>query len=350
MKKSGLKILSIISFSAFLLLSSCGQKEEENGLPLMNEIPVAIQPIAMADGMNITEGTGIFSTDDETLLSFKNGGIIQRIYVKEGDFIRKGQVLASLNTTEINARVNQVKLALEKAERDLKRAKQLYLDSVATKEQYENAQTAYNVYLQDWEAARFNLKHSDIHAPADGYVLMKLSEEGQIVGPGMPLFRVNGAGKGSWIIKVGVSDKQWVHIQKGDSAIITSDAFSEEMVAKVIRKSEGLNPQSGTFTVEVQPLETKDFNIASGMFAKVRIMSSGVESWQIPYEALLDGDGENGFVFVTNDKVSVQKVPVKIGNIDKDYISVVSGLENYSYLIVSGSPYLKENSKIKVVQ
>lgn len=333
-----------------LLLSACNNDTNEEGLKVDEQIPVSILSLSQGKGESITETTGLFSTDDETLLSFKNGGIIERVYVREGDLVKKGQLLAILNMTELNAKAAQAKLSIEKAERDFNRAKKLYKDSVVTLEQFENAQTYLDVVKEDWNTIQFNLRYSEIRATTDGYVLLKLANEGQIVGPGTPVFQINGAAKGNWIVKIGVSDRQWASIREGDSALITTDAFSDVIPAVVSRKSEGLDPNSGTFTIHVQPVSIGKLPIASGMFAKVRIFGKASDSWLIPYESLLDGDAGRGYVFVTGDRQTAKKVEVKIGAIQKENVLILSGLEDHSDLIVSGSPYLKDGSKIKVVK
>lgn len=333
-----------------LLLSACKADEKDTGLKVEEQIPVSVLSLSQGKGASITETTGLFTTDDETLLSFKNGGIIERVYVKEGDMVKKGQLLAILNMTELNAKAAQAKLSVEKAERDFKRAQKLYKDSVVTMEQYENAKTYLDVVKEDLNTIQFNLRYSEIRATTDGYVLLRLANEGQIVGPGTPVLQINGAKKGNWVVKIGVSDRQWANIQEGDSAVITTDAFPDEIPAKVLRKSEGLNPNTGTFTIQVQPVSIGKLPIASGMFAKVQLFGQASDSWMIPYEALLDGDAGRGYVFVTDDNQTARKIEVKIDAIQKENVLISSGLENHKSLIVSGSPYLKEGSKIKILK
>lgn len=338
----------IASFAILFALTACSS-DENTGLTIEDEIPVSITHLTVGSENTMIEGTGMFSTDDETLLSFKNGGVIERIYVKEGDMVKKGQLLASLNMTELNAKAEQVKAAMAKAERDFKRAEKLYKDSVATLEQFQNAKTQLDVLEQDWNTLQFNLRYSQIYANANGYILLKLANEGQIIGPGMPVFQMNGAGKGNWLVKVGVSDYQWASIHVNDSALITTDAFPDELHARVIRKSEGIDPNLGTFTVYVQPFEVGKLPIASGMFAKVKMFGKSPETWAIPYSSLLDGDRGKGYVFVTNDQKTVERVQVTVSSMQKDFVLISSGLENFKYLVVSGSPYLREHSTIKVV-
>lgn len=342
------------SFSLWMLfvimLSSCSSETSSDELIPEEPIPVAVVPISQTAGKTVFSVTGLFSTASESLLSFKTGGIIDRLFVKEGDFVKRGQLLGTLNLTELDAKASQAKSALEKAERDYSRAKQLYADSVATREQMENAATALDVIKQDWKTIQFNLRYSEIRSNTDGYVLMKMANQGQIVGSGTPVFRINSAGTKDWEVKAGVSDRQWAGIHPGDSATISADALPEPVTGKVLRKSEEIDPSSGTFTVYIQPDLSKSRLYASGMFAGVYIYVHASGIWSVPYEAFLDGDRKSGFVFVTNDRENVQKVKVEIGEIGKERLSVVSGLEGFKYLVLSGSPYLKDGSKIKVVK
>jgi len=71
------------------------------------------------------QASGVFTTEDETYLGFKIGGVVQHVFVKEGDAVKSGQLLASLNLTEIKAQVQQGQILLDKAQRDFDRAKKL---------------------------------------------------------------------------------------------------------------------------------------------------------------------------------------------------------------------------------
>jgi len=332
-------------------LGACGHGEQRaDGLADSNVIPVRILQLATQDTTQAITATGTFTTDDETALAFKNGGIIQQIHVKEGDAFRKGQLLASLEPTEINTAVRQAQLGLEKAERDYQRARQLFLDSVATQEQMENAQTAFEAAKQDAERAAYNLGHARIHAAFDGYVLQRPASTGQVVGPGTPVLMVSSTGRNGWLLKVGVSDRQWSAIQLGDKAEIIADAAPDKRFqGTVFRKSEGVDPQSGTFTVYLKLTGSELPTVASGMFGKAEIhLSAKKGAWFIPYEALLDGDAGTGYVFVTDDGQTARRIQVQVGEIQKDRVVVTGGLEDATSLIVSGSPYLRDGSKITV--
>jgi RND family efflux transporter MFP subunit len=343
------KILLTASTALFAGLISCKQTPKIETTP-DEIIPVKIMMLQQDSIHQSIYAAGQFTTDDETNLAFKNGGVVNRIYVKEGDAVRKGQLLATLNLTEINAMAEQASLALQKAQRDYERASNLYKDSVATLEQMQNAKTALDVARQQHHSAGFNQTFSEIRAPRSGFVLHKFVNEGQIVGPGTPIVQVNGAGQANWILKAGVSDYQWAAIKTGDKATITTDALPGQTInAFVSKKSEGVDPVSGTFIVQLQLNNPPAGKIASGLFGKATINpSQTTKAWSIPYDALLDGDAGSGYVFITNDNATAQKVKIQVDKIENGQVIVSGGLENAKALIISGSAYLNEGSRLRV--
>ncbi|ANH81132.1 efflux transporter periplasmic adaptor subunit [Niabella ginsenosidivorans] len=333
-----------------LILAACNRKPADKKTEDVIPVKVmALQQEAMQPALYMS---GVFTTDDETNLSFKNGGIIKRIYVKESDAVKKGQLLAIIDPTEINAMHQQAQLSYTKARRDYERAKKLYEDSVVTLEQMQNAKTALDLAKQQMAGADFNTATTVIRAPQSGYVLHKFANEGQVAGPGMPVLQINGAASGKWILKGGVSDQQWAVISIGDDATVTTDAVpGETFTAKVIKKSEGIDPASGTFIIQLQLADPDRKRIASGLFGKAAITPSHkTNAWVIPYDALLDGDQNSGYVFITNDNKTAKKIQVQIGKIENDRLWISRGLENARNLILSGNAYLTEGSKIKVVR
>jgi RND family efflux transporter MFP subunit len=332
------------------LFQACNNSEGKNDTTSKRTeaIPVKVMKLTQIESEQTIQTAGLFSTDDETYLAFKTGGIIEKVYVKEGDAIKKGQLLATLNLTEIEAHVAQARLGFEKASRDFKRVENLYKDSVATLEQYQNSKTGMEVALRQLESANFNKSYSEIRAMRNGFVLKKMASEGQVIAPGTSVFQTNGAGQSNWILKAGVSDREWASINIGDSATITCDAMpNKKFFATVTRKSEGTD-MNGAFTIELT-LSSSEKGLASGLFGKATIQGTRKQTvWEIPYDALLDGNAQSGYVFVTTDQKKAHKVQVVVSQIEKDYVTVQAGLENFTWLITSGSAYLKEGTSITI--
>lgn len=349
--------MKAIHYAALLLCAplyyACNSsKSVEQKTTVKDNIPVQVMPLNQERSNAPVTVSGEFTTDDEVMLSFKTGGIINRVLVKEGDAVRKGQLLATLNLTEINAQVQQVQLNQEKAKRDYQRTKNLYADSVATLEQLQNSKTALQLAEQQVNLVAFNRRYSEIHASQDGYILKKLADAGQQVSPGTAVLQTNGAQSGKWLLKVGISDQEWALLKLNDPAKVETAALPGQFIEGFLsRKSEGVDPATGTFTAHIT-LTGKKPQVASGMFGKATINPSGKTEhkgvWKIPYEALLDGDGNTGYVFITNDDKTAKKVKVTIAGIEDHTVTISDGLQEAKGLIVSGSAYLIDQSAITI--
>lgn len=288
----------------------------------------------------------------EQRLSFKTGGVIKRIYADEGDQVRAGQLLAELDKTEIDAQVQQAREGLAKAERDLARVEGLYRDSSATLELLQNATTARDVAAETVRIAAFNQKFSEIRAGKSGKIIKKLSNEGELTGPGMPVLVLFETGPEDWVVRVAVSDRDWAGLSVGTPASIRLDAWPGEVFnGKVTELAPSADPSNGLYQVEFS-ISAKGKRLAPGLFASLEVVSARrVQQTAVPVEAIIEGDGSTAFVYVLNpDSISVRKVPVVVDRLEKDLAIIASGLTNIDAVITSGTPYLTEKKKVKVVR
>jgi len=345
--------LVLISVIVAAGLAACnGNASEKKPASTAEAIPVKLLPVNAVANPGVINAPGLVSTENEARLSFKIGGIIEKIYVKEGDRIRKGQLLATLKSTEIASQVQQVQLTVEKAQRDYQRANNLYKDSVVTLEQLQNAKTGLDIARQNLQQVAFNQEYSKIYAPADGFVLKKIGNEGELTSSGSPVLLANALSASSkWILKIGLSDKEWSAIEVGNKATVSVDAFPAQQFNGVVsKKSLSADAASGSFQAELR-VDFGQQQPAIGMFgtASIAVSHSSV-GFSIPYEALLEANGKKGFVFVSADKRTVKKIPVTISSISDNVVYIADGLQGQSWVITTGSPYLNDKSIINPIQ
>ncbi|MHA7128544.1 efflux RND transporter periplasmic adaptor subunit [Algoriphagus namhaensis] len=337
-------------FLLFLLSQACSQAESDQKVLTKGEaIPVQVTELEKTDFSSPIAASGTFSTKNETNLSFKIGGIVSDIRVEEGQKVRKGQLLASLNMTEIQAGLSQARLKLEKAERDFARAEKLYQDSVATLEQFQNATTALQVAREEVTAVEFNVSYAQIRANQDGYVLRKFVNVGQQVPSASPVLQINGTNSDNWILKVTVNDRNWSRIEAGDSVVVEIDTYPTQIPGKVITKSQVADPITGAFWVEISLSDPTGLPLASGLFGRATVFPAKQSTgWQIPYAAILDAEGGKAFVFVPEDKITAKRIQVSLGDLSQNSVQVTAGLEAYQQIIVTGSAYLTDGSTIEI--
>jgi RND family efflux transporter MFP subunit len=338
---------SIFFLAGTLLLGSC--KEEKKVQETDNTIPVKIISSAALSQSQAVETSGLLASDNEANLSFKVAGIINAILVKEGDHVRKGQVLATLNTTEITAQVNQAEENFLKAKRDAQRIQNLYRDSVSTKEQLENSQTSMILAEKQLEIARYNLSQTKIVSTADGVVIRKLQNAGEQAQSGVPVLYISSTSNKDWIIKCGLTDKDWARLEGGERAEISFDAYPQAFTGKVSRLAQGSEVGSGLYQVEIQ-LDKQDAKLATGLFAKVSIYPrEKTDMISVPVDALIEGEKDSAFVFVANQNKAARK-HVKIAYLEGDKAYILSGIDAGAKVIREGSAYLTDGSVIKIVQ
>lgn len=331
-------------------IAGCGSKATDDSNKESNIIRVKTAMVSKQTLALPIVSSGLITSKKEARLSFKTGGIISRMMVDEGQNVRSGQLLATLDLTEINASVMQAQQNADKLQRDYERLNNLYKENAATLEQVQNISTALEVANQSLTAAKFNQQYSSIYATENGTVIKKLANEGELAAPGSPIFIINSTQNNDWVIRIGVADYDWTRINDGDAAVITLDAYPAETFKGTVSEiAEAADPYSGTFQVElkVNPGARK---FANGLIAKIELTPVlGQELSMIPIEALVECSGNKGFVYKLNDdKKTVTKMPVTVAFYQKDQVAL-SGIDPVvKEVITGGSAYLTEHSVISV--
>ncbi|CAA9284850.1 MAG: hypothetical protein AVDCRST_MAG56-4040 [uncultured Cytophagales bacterium] len=334
------------------LVAACGGKKA--GETAVAEAPTAVStaPVTRQPLVAPVTGSGVLAAKKEAKLSFKTGGIVAALRADEGEDVRKGQVLAVLDLTEIDAQVAQARNGFEKAGRDRDRVQRLYADSAATLEQMQNAATTHEMAAATLTAARFNRQHSVIVAPENGRILRRLAETGELISPGSSVFLFAGSGAGDgWVVRTGIADRDMVKLKIGDKARMTFDAYPGASFPAVVTEIAGAaDPVNGTFEVELKVTPT-DKKLATGLVAKAEIFpSGGAEMLVVPIEALAEADGDRASVYTLgSDGTSVKKLPIRTAGIYGDVVAVREGLSEGTAVVTRGTAYLTETSKVKVV-
>ncbi len=314
---------------------------------------VAVQPLTNLTGKQPVIATGTLLSKEEITLSFKIGGIVANLAVEQGNAIKNGQRLGNLNLTEINAQVVGAQKAYDKSVRDLERATNLYRDTVGTLEQKQNAKTATAIANSNLDIARFNRRYAILNAPITGKVLERYVEEGELVSPGQPIYKIGSSHtNGSQIVKLGLADKDIVKITMGDKAQVIFDAFTKVEFAGTITKiSESSNPKTGLFEVELT-LSAFAPELKNGFIGKVAIFpSNGLPSLKIPMNALVEGNEKQASIYYTQDNHTLTKAQVDVLEIKGDYFTVaLSQLPKDARIITRGASFLKTNDSINIIR
>ncbi|MCK5147634.1 efflux RND transporter periplasmic adaptor subunit [bacterium] len=349
MKKQIYSCIKLAIPGILILVTAC-QKGAGETAPKQHATPVKIAKIRTQRSTAPVRISGRLEASKQMKLSFKIGGIIKEINVKDGDVVAKGQLLASLNPDEINARLTLARAAMEKAGRDFHRAENLYADSVVTLEQLQNASTAIDVAKAQLDIALFNHKHAVIRAPASGRILMRLVESFEMVSAGHPVF-VFATETADWIIKAGVTDVDVIKLQLGDSASVRLDAYPDIIKPAILTEISGApDPQNGAYTVSIT-LKAGKMQLRSGFVGQVDLYPAVDHLCKvIPIDALVDAHDKHASVFVINSDSTAHKIPVIIDHLEDDHVYIRDGLQGINHVITRGSSFLDDTTPVRITR
>lgn len=336
----------ITTLTIAVLLISCVQKPEKEEI-LNDPIAVSTYKVELSPVKIPISTSGVINSNSEARLSFLNSGIIAQMNVEENQKVHAGQVLASLNITDISAQAKQAEEAVMKAKRDLDRVASLRKDSAITLEQLQNATTAYDIAFENKKRAQYLLNYSTIISPVNGKVTKKLMNTGEIASAGMPVYIITGSEKTDWIMNIGVNDKDWTKIKTGDSASISLDAYESKYFPAIVEEI-GLSadPFTGLFPVRIK-IQNNETPMAAGFVGNVKIFPSVSQNRiTVPMSAIVEAQDELAYVFIVDSKRKfVTRKQIKIEKILNDR-TIISGIPEGSEVVIKGASYLFNNCQV----
>lgn len=316
-------------------------------VPAAPAVAVRLADVTRGPVARPVRGTGMLRLKSEVDLSFKVGGVVAAVLVEEGATVKKGQLLARLDPTEVDAALRQAKDGQAKADRDLERVRRLHTTGALPVVDLQNAETGASMARASVDAASFNAQRSAIYAPDDGRIDRRMVEPGEVMAPGRPAFHVSGRSKGA-VVRLGLTDRDVLRVRDGDVARVMLDARPElELPGKVTQIATVASPGAGTFDVEVR-LDALPEGLLSGLTAKVDIRHDETVSAVIPIGALVEGRGDRASVFVA-DGARAKKLAVRVAFLQGDRAALASGLETVERVIDSGASQLADGSTLRIL-
>jgi len=338
-----------ISTLSTLVLGACSHQTDV--APTLT--PVHVVTVKAGPGAASIVTTGVVAAADEAKLSFKLGGVIQRIAVREGEQVNAGQVLAELIPTEINAQLSQAQQMNDKAQRDVERGERLYADQVIALSQLEDLRTQSKVAAAQLQAASFNQGYARIIAPGPGTVLRKLAEEHELVGPAQPIL-VLGARETGFVVRVAIADREAVQLHVGDTAVIKLDAYAgKDFTGHVSEVGGAAQIENGLFPVEVK-FDASNERLVSGLVAQISIQpqqASKQSLLYVPTGAVVSGVGQRANIFILTNvggQSVAKKRAIEVAFFAADQVAISSGVQAGEQVITDGALYLSDDEPVSV--
>lgn len=335
----------VLSLALAVLVAGCNSKATVE-TPAVT--PVRVATASSGPAAPSIRTNGLLANKDEIRLAFKVGGVIRKLAVSEGERVHRGQRLAEIEQTEVNAQVEQARQAAEKAARDVARGERLYADKVISLEQLQDLRTQAAMAEAALNSAQFNWNYAAIVAPRDGTVLRRLAEEREVVAAGAPVL-VLGAQDRGFVVRAGLADREIVQVRIGDAVHVRLDALPDATLdGKVTEIASAADRSSGMFDIEVAVASRDNLPLKSGLVAKLTIVPASALSGSrvyVPIGAIVEGNGRNARLFVL-DKDRARARDIEVAFIEGGIVALASGVDAGEQVITDGALYLEDGERV----
>lgn len=310
-------------------------------------IKVEAMPVSEAAFERFTEVRGSAESRRNVTISSQMGGEIQRVHVREGQTVTKGQVLVSLNADVLQSSLAELKTSYELAKTTFERQEKLWNQKIGTEMQYLQAKNQKESTEKRIAATEAQLDQLILRAPFSGTVDKVEAREGQLASPGFPLVRLLSAS--DLYISADVSDDFIGKIKAGDKVKVFFPGPDTEISSYVASVGQVINPENRTFPVEIKlPDGAK---VQPNQIAAVTFRDYvNPRTIAVPTK-LIQRDSQGQFVYVVEKKENetvARKAYIQTGVSYNGNTEVLSGLTNGQLLVGAGSREVADGVEIQV--
>ena len=359
MRKKAIAIL-IVASTVFISCRS-DKKEQVATLPT---IPVKVAGISDNNTSPYVSASGKIEAENSANLSTRMMGYVTKVNVKVGQKVSQGQLLVSLNNTDlqakkaqVNASITQAQAGYNNAKKDYDRFVNLFAQQSASQKELDDMTARYEMAKAGLEAAKqmrneinAQFAYSNISAPFSGVVTNTFVKEGDMANPGMPLVSIEGAKKLQ--VTAMVSESDIASIIQGMKVNVLVKSINQEVEGKVSEISLSAKNTGGQYLVKID-LGKSEAKILSGMFVNVQFpiekKATTITSDKvlIPVNALVKEGQLTGIYTIGSGNVAILRW-LRIGKTFGDQVEVLSGLSSNEQYIVSSDGKLFNGAKVSI--
>ncbi|WP_306012822.1 MULTISPECIES: efflux RND transporter periplasmic adaptor subunit [unclassified Allomuricauda] len=324
-----------------------GELEDNTKLPLVSALTVEPQQF-----QHYLELQGDVMTDQNVLVYPEMAGTLYRVYVKEGQRVSKGQLLASIDDGGLSSQLAQLRTQAELAKTTFERQKRLWEQNIGSEIQYLQAKTQYEAQQSAVKQLESQVGKSSIRAPFSGIVDDIIKDQGTVVspGPGSEIFRI--VNLSDMYIDVEVPESHLPNVTPGKEAEVYFPVLGESITTKVRQTGNFINPSNRSFSAEI-PVPNKTGNVKPNLTAKVKINDyTNENAILIPQSVVSENAEGEQYVYLIseeNGEVMARKSIITPGRTQGDYLEVLEGISSGSQVIVEGARRVRDGQKVQVI-
>lgn len=349
MRKQTIKhtlIGAVVTLSLSTLLTGCNKAISEPAEPLIKPVKL----LAVKD-LTVDDSDAFLARIDATYraqLSFQVGGEVEKLLVRMGQGVEKGEVLATLDPKDLQLALDAAQAQYALAKTQWERAKSLYSKKLISTDSYDQKETQYKAALASFEQAKTDLSYTKIQAPFDGVVSYTYVKPYQVVGEKQEILNLidNTTLDVSFTLPVSYAESVSLSALKNAEMWVTMDSEpSKRIPGKFKEISTQPNIDTNSYEAIVTITRPTDRNLLTGMTGQVHIAKqSKSNAMTLPTSAWVNKQEKQGEVWVMDS--STQQVS-KVTLLLNESGAIESGLDNNDYVVIAGVERLVEGQVVK---
>lgn len=296
---------------------------------------------------------GNVTTKNLLMIYPEYSGVLTNVYVKEGQKVKKGEILAKIDDGGLSQQLAQLKIQSELAKTTFERQQRLWDQKIGSEMQYLQAKSNYEAQDQAIAQLEQQVAKTIVRAPFSGTIDDVFTEQGSVVMPGQSeLMRIVNLDR--MYIVTDVPEKYISNITQGKKVEVEFPILGKKIDSKVRQVGDFINPNNRTFKVEIS-IPNKDKSIKPNLTAKLKINDySNETALLIPQGIISENASGEQYIYVIKEKVGndegkAEKIVIETGLTQGDYIEVSNGLQAGDEIIMEGARSVNDGQKVKII-
>ena len=331
-----------------LLDEAIGKKDANHKLALITVIPAKDTIFN-----HYLELQANVQTKENILLNAEFGGILQQVYVKEGQKVAKGQTLGKIDDGGLSSQLAQMETQAALAKTTFERQQNLWNQKIGSEIQFLQAKTNYNAQLKAVAQMKSQLAKTIIRAPFSGTIDDIVTEKGSVVAPGTPIMRI--VSLNNMYLEAEVPEKNINSVKKGSDVMVQFPVLNESLNTKITQVSNYINPENRSFNIQIA-IPNKNDKIKPNLTSKIQIKDySNPKAITVPISIISENaDGEQ-YLYIA-DKVDkegnaiAKKIIIKTGQSQNGLVEIVEGIKDGDQIINEGARSVKDGQKVSIIK
>ena len=292
-------------------------------------------------------------TKQNIVLNAEYGGVLQQVYVKEGQRVSKGQTLAKIDDGGLGSQLAQMETQAALAKTTFERQQNLWNQKIGSEIQYLQAKTNYEAQVKAVSQMKAQIAKTVVRAPFSGTIDDIITEKGSVVGPGTPILRI--VNLSDMYLEAEVPEKNIATVKKGTEVIVDFPILGETFNAKVTQASNYINPANRSFNIQIA-VPSKNSQIKPNLTSKIQIKDyTNPKTIVVPISIISENAEGEQYLYVADNttkdgQATAKKVIVKTGLTQGNYAEITEGIKDGDLVISEGARSVKDGQKVSIIK